>query len=78
MKNNITNLVLSGADLNSLRLTLVQDATSFDYIKTKRPKAVLLETVPGIVRNKRLKKDIYSKWLCELLRSNHICTIGHQ
>eukprot|EP00435_Cladocopium_sp_Y103_P017061 s854_g4.t1 len=40
---------------------------TFDYIKTKRPKAALLETVPGVVRNKRLKKMVYAKWLAEFL-----------
>lgn len=36
---------------------------TFDYITRKKPTAVLLEQVPGIVRNKKLRKLIFMKWI---------------
>ena len=35
----------------------------FDYIKMKKPTAVLLEQVPGVVRNKKLRKLLFIKWM---------------
>lgn len=36
---------------------------SFDYIKAKRPEVALIEQVPNVIRNKKLKKSIYDKWI---------------
>ena len=36
---------------------------SFRYIKMKKPKAVLIEQVPGILKNKKLKKDVFMRWI---------------
>lgn len=36
---------------------------SFKYIMAKRPTAVMIEQVTGVVRNKVLKSQIYDKWI---------------
>lgn len=42
----------------------------FDYIKAKRPEAALVEQVPHVVRNKKLKRSIYDKWITTSLDLN--------
>ena len=36
---------------------------SFDYIRKRKPKVVLIEQVPGVVHNKRLRKLVFLKWV---------------
>ena len=39
---------------------------TFDYIKVKKPKAILLEQVPHIL-SKKLKKKVFARWMAEFL-----------
>ena len=39
----------------------------FDYIQMKKPTAVLLEQVPGVVRNKKLRKLLFIRWMNKFL-----------
>lgn len=42
-------------------------SATFRYIDQKRPDAVLLEQVPNILRSKKLKKNIFDRWIMKLL-----------
>jgi hypothetical protein len=38
-------------------------SASFDYIDYHRPQVVLIETVPGILTNKKLRKRVFGSWM---------------
>ena len=48
-------------------------AASIYYIKHKRPHAALIETVPGVLSNKKLRKKVYQRWVSQYL----VICFGH-
>ena len=45
---------------------------SFTYIAAKKPDTALIEQVPGVIRNKELKRTIYDKWIRVSLEGSFI------
>ena len=36
---------------------------SIAYIKHEQPQAALIETVPGVLSNKKLRRRVYQRWV---------------
>ena len=53
----------------------------WSYIRKKLPKVILLEQVPGLITNKKLKKAVFNRWMNESLvfqnsfQMNDMCSI---
>ena len=55
-----------GLQTKADKRTRCMDASA-SYIEVKKPSAVLLEQVPGVIRNKRLKKTVFNPFVKRFL-----------